>query len=409
VIAGFVVVALQSATSPALPAAKARPAMEEVAVLETSYGEIVWRFLPAAAPQHTAYVKELIRRGFYDGTTFHRVIPHFVAQGGDPLSKDDLRANDGEGEADRKLKAEFSETLHYRPGTVGMARDADPDSGSCQFFIALESIPRLDKRYTIFGEVIGGLEVARRIADLPRDDNDNPLERVTVKARLESRDVPRTIVSEEPAPSGEVLTGPGKPRFFDPKNPLWKPPVLRTPAAAGAAGARPPARLDVAVAEDGCVIDVRFPDLKTAEAAALAHAARAWIFEPATYDGAPVKARIEIDADGAGIGPPTGGGAPLEAGAALGIPVPAVRVDLPAGRKAPAKPPKLRLTIDAAGAVTDATIQSGCGEADLDAAAVESARRLLFTPLTRTIQGLKDPQPVAVYLDVEARFVEPKP
>lgn len=391
-----------------VPGPRVSAASEEVAVIKTAYGEIVWRFLPAAAPQHTAYVKELIRRGFYDGTTFHRVIPHFVAQGGDPLSKDDVRANDGEGEADRKLKAEFSETLHYRPGTVGMARDSDPDSGSCQFFIALESIPRLDKRYTIFGEVIEGLEVARRIADLPRDDNDNPLERVTVTARLESRGVPKTIVSEEAAPSGEVLTGPGKPRFFDPKNALWKPPILRTTAAAAAAGARPAARLDVAVAEDGCVIDVRFPDVRTAGAAALAPAARAWIFEPATYDGAPVKARIEIDADGANIGPPAGGGAPIEAGT-VGVPIPAVRVDLPAGRAAPARPARLRLIIDTAGAVAEAAIQTGCGETDLDAAAVESARRLLFTPVTRRIEGLKDPQPVAVYLEVVARFVEAKP
>jgi len=84
--------------------------------------------------------------GFYDGTTFHRVIPRFVVQGGDPLSKNDDRSDDGNGEADRRLKAEFSTTLHYRPGTVGMARDADPDSGSCQFFIALEGIPRLDGR-----------------------------------------------------------------------------------------------------------------------------------------------------------------------------------------------------------------------------------------------------------------------
>src|SRR5437867_9523748 len=129
---------------------------EEVAVLHTPKGEIAFRFFEADALGHAAYVKELIRRGFYDGTTFHRVIPHFVIQGGDPNSKDADRSNDGDGEADRRLKAEFSTKLHYRPGTVGMARDADPDSGSCQFFIALENIPRLDGKYTVFGEVITG-------------------------------------------------------------------------------------------------------------------------------------------------------------------------------------------------------------------------------------------------------------
>src|SRR6185295_1489188 len=117
------------------------------------------------------------------------------------------RSDDGEGEGDRRLKAEFSSTLHYRQGTVGMARDADPDSGSCQFFIALENIPRLDGRYTIFGEVIAGLDVARRIADLPRDLNDNPLEPVKVTARLEKRKLPGTVVSRQPGgTSGEVLT-----------------------------------------------------------------------------------------------------------------------------------------------------------------------------------------------------------
>src|SRR6266446_3744843 len=183
---------------------------EEVAVIRTSYGEILFRFFDAEAPNHASYVRELIRKGFFDGTTFHRAIPHFVIQGGDPNSKDDDRSNDGDGEADRKLKAEFSHVLHYRPGTVGMARDVDPDSGSCQFFIALENLPRLDGRYTIFAEVVDGLEVVRRIASLPRDLNDNPLSRVAIRVRLEKRAVPDRIASLEPGPggSGEILTGP---------------------------------------------------------------------------------------------------------------------------------------------------------------------------------------------------------
>src|SRR5262245_19056951 len=122
---------------------------EEVALIHTAQGDIAFRFFPTVAPQHVSYVKELIGRGFYDGTTFHRVIPFFVIQGGDPNSKDADRGNDGDGEGDRRVKAEFSSKLHYRPGTVGMARDVDPDSGSCQFFIAMENIQRRSGKYTI--------------------------------------------------------------------------------------------------------------------------------------------------------------------------------------------------------------------------------------------------------------------
>src|SRR5262245_26956440 len=240
----------------------ARAGNEEVAVLRLPQGEVVWRFLPHDAPEHVAYVKELIRRGFYDGTLLHRVIPHFVVQGGDPNSKNDDRSDDGEGEADRRLKAEFSTTLHYRPGTVGMARDTDPDSGSCQFFIALENIPRLDGRFTIFGEVVAGLDVARRIADQPRDLNDNPLAPVTVKARLERRKVPGVVASRQPGEaSGEVLTGPGKPRPYDPGNVLWKPAAIESAALEGGTASRgvpaagEAARLELAVAEDGGVLD----------------------------------------------------------------------------------------------------------------------------------------------------------
>ena len=136
-ILGLVVTAIGLAGSGPIPegATAPPPAHEEVAVVLTPHGEIVWRFFPEEAPGHVAYVKELIRRGFYDGTTFHRVIPHFVIQGGDSNSKNDDRSDDGYGEADRTLKAEFSPALHYRPGTVGMARDSDPDSGSCQYFM----------------------------------------------------------------------------------------------------------------------------------------------------------------------------------------------------------------------------------------------------------------------------------
>ena len=382
-------------------------ATEEVAVLSTPQGEIVWRFLDGDAPGHAAYVRDLIRRGFYDGTTFHRVIPHFVVQGGDPNSKNADRADDGEGEGDRRLKAEFSTTLHYRPGTVGMARDADPDSGSCQFFIALENIPRLDGRYTIFGEVIAGLDVARRIADLPRDLNDNPLDPVRITARLEKRKVPGAILSRRAGEaSGEVLTGPGKPRPYDPGNVHWKAPAMETAAASGGGATGGAARLELAVAEDGAVLDVRFPAIATPGAARLRSTALGWRFRPASYDGKPRKVRFEIGGDGQGILPPTGPGFPVEPADGIVQPRPAPRVVLPPGRKPPAKPSRLRLTIDESGQVTDAALQSGCGEADLDTAAVAAALALSFAPATRPAPAGGDPRPVAVYLDVEARFVE---
>jgi peptidyl-prolyl cis-trans isomerase B (cyclophilin B) len=290
--------ALAAALALALPAA-APAAEEEVAVIATPLGEIAWRFLPEAAPGHVAFVKALIARGFYDGTLIHRVIPHFVIQGGDPNSRSPDRATHGEGEAERRLRAEFS-ALHYRPGTVGMARDVDPDSGSCQFFVALEDLPRLDGKYTIFGEVISGLEVARRIADVPRDLADHPLPDLRVTARLERREVPAAVRSREAGGDGERLTGPGKPLFLDPADPRWTPPRHAAGAVAAAGPGTP--RLEVAIDEAGAVLDVRFPEVETPEADRLRALALAWRFTPARLDGKPVKARYEVAPDGTSVG-----------------------------------------------------------------------------------------------------------
>jgi peptidyl-prolyl cis-trans isomerase B (cyclophilin B) len=396
---------------------------EEVAVLRAPQGEIVWRFLPKEAPEHVAYVKSLIARGFYDGTTFHRVIPHFVIQGGDPNSKNDDRSDDGDGEADRRLKAEFSTRLRYRPGTIGMARDADPDSGSCQFFIALENLPRLDGRYTIFAEVVEGMEVARRIASVPRDLNDNPLDRVPITVRLEKRPVREGVASREEGvfPSGEMLTGPDKPRPWDPKNRLFPAPSLKTAGVKGE-GEAGATRLDVSVATNGHVLDVRFVDPATKDALRLQAIPGSWIFDPPTYDGKPQKIRFEIRADGTEPGAPTGGGAPVDlaeattagtaaqdkaASPALVPPRPAVRITLAPGAKPPAKPTRLRLTVAADGTVADAAVQDSCGDAGLDRTAAEAARALVFEPAMRRRPGKPEPEPQAVYLDVEARFVAP--
>jgi peptidyl-prolyl cis-trans isomerase B (cyclophilin B) len=395
-------------------AAGALAGTEEVAVVTTPQGEFVWRFLPQDAPEHVAYVKSLITAGFYDGTTLHRVIPHFVVQGGDPNSKNDDRSDDGEGEADRRLKAEFSHRLHYRPGTVGMAREADPDSGSCQFFVALENLPRLDGRYTIFAEVVEGLEVVRRIASLPRDLNDNPLSRVAIRVRLEKRPVRGAIASLDPGEggSGEILTGPDKPRPFDDKNRLWTAPALLSAPLKPGPG-EGTQRLEVAVATDGKVIDVRFVRPEASHPDMLLAIASAWTFKPALYDVRPQKARLEIDADGGHPGPPSGGGAPVDlaygagrdAGDVLAPPRPAIRVTLPAGAKPPEHPSRFRLTVDAGGSVTDAALQQSCGDPTLDAAAATAAAALQFIPATRLRPGHKEPDPIAVYLDVETRFV----
>jgi peptidyl-prolyl cis-trans isomerase B (cyclophilin B) len=421
--------ASSASTAPAPAAAPSNqkpPKLEDVAVIKTDMGEIAFRFFPEEAPGHVAFVKELIKRRFYDGTTFHRVIPHFVAQGGDPNSKNADRSDDGDGEADRRLKAEFSKTLHYRPGTVGMARDTDPDSGSCQFFIALENLPRLDGKYTIFGEVISGLEVARAMSNLPRDLNDNPILPVKMTVTLEARWVPEKVLSREtvasPAddPPGETVTGPVKPRPFDPRNSLWKAPVLkdgnRFYRTFGPDGSTPVTyRMDVVVDADGSVIDARFPDVNTPPASPLRWHAIHWAFQPALYDGKPQKARIAIDSDGKNIGPPKGGGSPEEIDAAMTPPVGEVTLMLPAGKRAPASPPRLRLIVDEAGAVADAALQGSTGDPAIDAAVVEAAMKTVFKPATRppakNAPPSKDgkppqPEPVRVYLDAVAQCVE---
>ena len=125
--------------------------------------------------------KKLARKGFYDGTTFHRIIPGFMIQGGDPNTKDDDPNNDGTGGPGHKIKAEFSDTPHRR-GIVSMARASDPDSAGSQFFIVLKNSSFLDGKYTVFGEVIEGMEVADKIVQQPRNRRDRPLENIVTES-----------------------------------------------------------------------------------------------------------------------------------------------------------------------------------------------------------------------------------
>lgn len=163
--------------------------MEKVAVIETAKGEIVVRFFPELAPKHVESFQKLISEQFFDGTTFHRVIPGFMIQGGDPLSKDpDQRMLHGTGGPGYSIPAEFSDRKHIR-GTLSAARSQDPNSAGSQFFLCVADSPWLDGQYSIFGEVVEGMEVADQIVAVPRDQRDNPMERQEVKMRLEDREL----------------------------------------------------------------------------------------------------------------------------------------------------------------------------------------------------------------------------
>jgi cyclophilin family peptidyl-prolyl cis-trans isomerase len=153
----------------------------EVAVIETTLGNIELEFLASKAPGHVKNFKELAAKGFYDGTTFHRVIPGFMIQGGDPNTKSDDRSNHGMGGPGYTIKAEFNNTPHDR-GVLSMARSSDPDSAGSQFFIVVDESHFLDNNYTAFGRVIKGMKTVDKIVNVPRDRKDNPKSRVEMKS-----------------------------------------------------------------------------------------------------------------------------------------------------------------------------------------------------------------------------------
>jgi peptidyl-prolyl cis-trans isomerase B (cyclophilin B) len=161
--------------------------MEETrAVIETKFGNIELSFFPDVAPNHVNNFIDLAKKGFYDGTTFHRIIPGFMIQGGDPNSKDPNNPRVGMGGPGYTLKAEFSSRPHKR-GTLSMARAQDPNSAGSQFFICVADAPFLDKQYTVFGEVVTGMDVVDKIVSQPRDSRDMPLERIEMKVRIEDK------------------------------------------------------------------------------------------------------------------------------------------------------------------------------------------------------------------------------
>jgi peptidyl-prolyl cis-trans isomerase B (cyclophilin B) len=157
----------------------------EVAVIKTSEGDMVVQFWTDAAPNTIENFKKLAKKGFYNGTIFHRIVRGFMIQGGDPDSKDPAKeARYGEGGPGYKIKAEFNDHSHER-GVISMAREPDPDSAGSQFFICLGPVPRLDHQYTTFGKLIKGDDVLGKIGDTSVTRNSmgemsKPTKRVTI-------------------------------------------------------------------------------------------------------------------------------------------------------------------------------------------------------------------------------------
>jgi len=145
------------------------------AIVNTNLGNIQFELLADIAPETVRNFIKLAKSGFYDGTLFHRVIPKFMIQGGDPNTKESDKSTWGTGGPGYNIKAEFNSRSHLR-GIVSMARSSDPDSAGSQFFIVTSDSTFLDREYTVFGQVADGMEVADKIVNLPRDGNDCPLQ-----------------------------------------------------------------------------------------------------------------------------------------------------------------------------------------------------------------------------------------
>lgn len=166
----------------AVLATPAQAADDEVAVIKTSLGTMVVEFYPDVAPKHVESFKNLAKKGFFDGTAFHRVIKGFMIQGGDPYTKDEGKKELwGTGDPGYKLKAEFNNKPHVR-GTLSAARSQSPDSAGSQFYICHGAPSFLNGKYTVFGGLIKGDDVLEKIATTPTDSRDRPTTRVNVES-----------------------------------------------------------------------------------------------------------------------------------------------------------------------------------------------------------------------------------
>jgi peptidyl-prolyl cis-trans isomerase B (cyclophilin B) len=165
-------------TSSLNAADKTSTSMAPKAIIKTKFGDMEVTFFPEKAPKHVENFIALAKSGFYNGTIFHRVIPGFMIQGGDPNTKDPNKPETyGMGGPSQRLNAEFNDIPHRR-GILSMARTSDPNSAGSQFFIVVKDSNFLDRQYTAFGEVVKGMEVADKIVSLPRNSRDLPTERV---------------------------------------------------------------------------------------------------------------------------------------------------------------------------------------------------------------------------------------
>lgn len=165
--------------------AQTEGAKDMTAVVETNMGTFSFKLYQEDAPQTVASFVKLANKGFYDGLIFHRVIEGFMIQGGDPTGT-------GTGGPGYTIKAEFNDNKHVA-GAVSMARSGDPDSAGSQFFVCLDPAPHLDGQYTLFGQVVDGMDVVSAIGKVKTDRGDRPLEDVIMKK----------VTIEEAAPEGE--------------------------------------------------------------------------------------------------------------------------------------------------------------------------------------------------------------
>ncbi|UVT15276.1 MAG: peptidylprolyl isomerase [Nitrospira sp.] len=173
------VIAADTATTP-----KAETPKGPRGIIKTKFGDIEIKFHSDVAPKHVENFIKLAKSGFYNGTIFHRVIPGFMIQGGDPNTKDTLKKDTyGQGGPGYTVKAEFSDIPHKR-GVVSMARAAEPDTAGSQFFVVVEDSRFLDRKYSVFGEVTKGIGVADKIVNVARDERDNPKERVEMTVTI---------------------------------------------------------------------------------------------------------------------------------------------------------------------------------------------------------------------------------
>lgn len=171
---------LWGGTGVATAADKPAEAKSPRAVIKTKFGDMELIFFPDKAPKHVENFIALAKSGFYNGTIFHRVIPGFMIQGGDPNTKDLNKPETyGMGGPSTRLKAEFNDIPHRR-GILSMARTNDPNSAGSQFFVVVKDSNFLDGQYTAFGEVVKGMDVADKIVSLPRNARDLPSERVEI-------------------------------------------------------------------------------------------------------------------------------------------------------------------------------------------------------------------------------------